>query len=107
LLIALRTRTQDFLSLLVNALLENDRPATSDGLKEDSFAVSGPIKWLVVPHVRRQAPWIEFFGSEVYVAHIYSIVATRGQVDAPYVQYRGVRFDPVYIAHWLRARTVR
>jgi integrase/recombinase XerD len=25
----------------------------------------------------------------------------------PYVRYRGVRFDPVYIAQWLRARTVR
>jgi excisionase family DNA binding protein len=40
----------------------------------------------------------------VHPQTVYKDVAAN---RIPYVRYRGVRFDPVYIAQWLRARTVR
>jgi excisionase family DNA binding protein len=40
----------------------------------------------------------------VHPQTVYKDVAAN---RIPYVRYRGVHFDPVYIAQWLRARTVR
>ena len=62
--VTLPTRKQNFRGLLVNSLLENRTPTTSDGMKEDGFAVSGPIVWPAVPLVQRQASWIKCSGSE-------------------------------------------
>ena len=60
--IVLCTRKQDFRGPLVNSLLENGIPATSDGMKQNRCTVSGPTSRPVVPFLQRQAPWVKLFG---------------------------------------------